>query len=67
MPVYSLGFGWWFCREGSVLDKCASQSFFLAWAVGSWEKASVSWPFSLLVAWNPLRYYRGLKLPNLGI
>ena len=37
MAVYALGFGWLFCSEGLVLDKSASQSFFLTWAVGSWE------------------------------
>lgn len=39
---------------------------FLSFLDRSWEKARVSWQFSLLVAWNPIRYYSGLKLPNLG-
>lgn len=54
VAVYSLDLGWLFHSEGPVLDKFASQSFFLKWAVGSCEKARVSWQFSLLVAWNPI-------------
>lgn len=39
--------------KGLVLDQFASQSFFQAWAVGSWAKARAPWQLPLLVPGTP--------------